>query len=128
MVDASGPCHHLFLWEPFAQPPATSHPAAPPFLDVAISPGMDLEPSWDDPILFSRYVALGLDTCQPESAFGCAVACGSGDFGVATSCPAWTDRQSQKAERRKKQSTEQSRLAKRRVLAIPSFSLKPAAF
>lgn len=89
---------------------------------------MDLEPSWDNPILFSRYVALGLDTCQLESAFGYAVTCGFGDFGVATSCPAWTDRQSQKVARRKKKSTEQSRLAKRRVSAIPSFSLKPTAF
>lgn len=92
MVDASGPCYCLFLWEPSAQPPAASH-SAPPSLSVASGPGMDLEPSSNETIPFARNLALSLDTCQLESAFGCAVACRFGDLGAATSCLVWTARQ-----------------------------------
>lgn len=42
--------------------------------------GWTLEPSWNEHILFSRYLALGLWTCQSESAYGCGGICGFGNF------------------------------------------------
>ena len=59
MVDAPRPYHYFFLWETCAQPLGTSHSAIPTSPDEAISPGMAPGSSSDDPILFSRYSALG---------------------------------------------------------------------
>lgn len=92
--------------------------------------GWTLESSWNEHILFPRDLALDLQSCQLESACDWAVTCGFGSFGSDRLLPSVDNQQwqSECREGRTKQSTEQSRQGKWRILATPSPSWKPEAF
>lgn len=88
--------------------------------------GWTLESSWNDHILFSRYLPLSLSN---RICYGCAVACEFGNFGMVASCQCdKSGRGSQNMEREERSNLQSREGMASGALAAPSLLLELTAF